>query len=69
MLNDTLCWSCKNACGGCSWSEVDKSTNKLRFQPVEGWTADETKVRIGCAQSGRYKTSYLVRACPLFEEG
>lgn len=31
---DTLCWSCKNYCGGCSWSR--------EFKPVKGWTAKET---------------------------
>jgi predicted nucleic acid-binding Zn ribbon protein len=29
--NETLCWTCQNACGGCSWSRS--------FEPVEGWEA------------------------------
>lgn len=32
---ETLCWSCQNACGGCSWSKS--------FTPVEGWEAKPTK--------------------------
>ena len=34
---DTLCWSCKNACGKCSWSKY--------FEPVEGWQAEPTKIK------------------------
>lgn len=30
---DQLCFSCKNACGSCSWSK--------NYTPVEGWTAKE----------------------------
>ena len=33
----TLCWTCENAFGGCSWSE-----HGVR-QPVDGWTATPTK--------------------------
>lgn len=32
----TLCWSCKNACGGCSWSKS--------LTPVKGWQAEKTLV-------------------------
>lgn len=32
---ETLCWTCQNACGGCSWSKS--------FTPVEGWDAKPTK--------------------------
>lgn len=30
-IREQLCWSCMNACGGCSWS--------LDFIPVKGWKA------------------------------
>ena len=66
----TLCWTCRNACGGCSWTEVDKATNKVRFQPVKGWVATKTRVLVnsGPGQTGRcYDTSYIVRFCPLYE--
>lgn len=33
--HDSLCWHCRNALGGCSWS--------MRFEPVEGWDAKHTK--------------------------
>ncbi len=50
----TLCWDCKKATGGCSWS------NKLR--PVKGWTAQEVK-----PTSSKPYTTYLVEQCPEFK--
>lgn len=51
---ETLCWTCKNACGGCSWSQS--------FTPVEGWDATETVLK--CAEGE--ETSYFVSGCPLY---
>ncbi len=51
----TLCWGCKNATGGCSWS--------ARLEPVPGWDAVTTAIKC----SGVPAQSYHVRACPLFE--
>ena len=48
----TLCWDCKRATGGCSWS--------ARLKPVKGWTAKETK-------KDSPFSSYIVEDCPLFE--
>jgi hypothetical protein len=56
-----ICFKCKNACGGCSWSEIDPNTKHPRFKPVKGWTAKKTK-------SGDLAT-YKITACPKFEEG
>lgn len=53
----TLCWYCKNACGGCSWSKS--------FKPVKGWTATYRPVNI----FKRLADSYFVHECPEFEEG
>ena len=47
------CWSCQNACGGCSWSS--------EFKPVEGWKAKRTKVK---CEDGRYSDSYKILFCP-----
>ena len=57
----TLCWKCKNAVGKCSWTEIDytKQNRPIKFQPVDGWEAIETK-------KGRYK-SYCVIKCPKFD--
>lgn len=37
----TLCWSCRRACGGCSWTARDPKTHEVRFEPVEGWEAEK----------------------------
>lgn len=67
----TLCWSCKYACGKCPWSECDKETRELKWQPVEGWRAIRTKVLMNSCGGARrhYETSYIVTACPQYEVG
>ena len=53
----TLCWTCQNACGGCSWSK--------RFIPVEGWDAKRRDVMKG--QDHRTPNeSYFVISCPQY---
>lgn len=52
----TLCWSCGNACGGCSWSRSSV--------PVAGWTAMPT--RISSMRIVSMRDSYLVQACPQY---
>lgn len=52
-----LCFFCKNAVYGCSWSK--------RFEPVEGWTAEPTTIRYAYNDV----KSYHITACPQFEEG
>ena len=49
----TLCWECKNATCGCSWSR--------EFRPVEGWVA--TKIK---ASSTHPYETYSVIECPNF---
>jgi len=46
------CWTCQNACGGCSWSRS--------FKPVEGWTAEKTFLQ----SNGEYAESYKIIKCP-----
>lgn len=51
-----LCWDCKKACGGCSWSK--------NFEPVPGWQAEKrvlynAKIPV---------VSYHITACPEFEQ-
>jgi hypothetical protein len=60
----TICWDCKNAVKGCSWSKD--------FKPVDGWEAIPTKILQKDNRFGRYdKTlnSYIVISCPQFVEG
>lgn len=53
---ETLCWTCQNACGGCSWSRG--------LKPVDGWKAKEvTKA------SYKGQKSYKVIECPEYKEG
>lgn len=54
---EQLCWSCKNACGGCSWSS--------KYQPIEGWEATHV-YRI---DAGRQMDTYSITACPEFAKG
>lgn len=65
---DTLCWSCANACGRCSWSK--------KFEPVEGWEAQKTTFKYGrtwVRANGKRITkshtgeTFIVIACPLFK--
>lgn len=71
--SSTLCWSCKNACGKCPWSECDKETRKLKWQPVEGWYAIRTRILMHTKSDHQrkkhYETSYRVLACPQYEVG
>jgi len=53
----TLCWDCKNACGGCPWSK--------HLVPVGGWTAKKTTIRASKTGEERMP-SYLVIGCPEF---
>ena len=56
-----ICIDCKNALGGCPWSEWDTEKNRVRFGEVEGWTLEHY-------ESNGEKHTRIV-ACPLFEEG
>ena len=52
-----LCWRCKNACGGCSWSR-----NKT---PIKGWDAEPDIVK----DKEGYFHSYKIKNCPEFIKG
>ena len=52
--NGQLCWRCKNACGGCSWSQC--------LKPVDGWTAIPTIIH----DDGGDFSSYDIKKCPEF---
>ena len=66
----TICWSCKKALGGCSWSKCDKDTSEILFQPVDGWVAEKTSLLMYSYDgTKRHETSYIVESCPQYEEG
>lgn len=50
------CWTCKNACGGCSWSR--------EFKPVEGWTAEPNYLK----SNGVWADTYKIISCPQYEK-
>ena len=54
---EQLCWRCKKACGGCSWSSS--------FKEVDGWDAEATIVK---DEKGAF-SSYKIYKCPEFVEG
>lgn len=47
-----LCWTCRKACGGCSWSRS--------FVPVRGWTATPSHI----PSNGEYADTYNITECP-----
>ena len=66
----SICFDCQKACGGCSWSGLDPVTHMPRFEPVPGWTATPTCLKVSWACHGRTYTrridSYYITACPEF---
>ena len=50
------CWSCKNACGKCSWSK--------NFTPVTGWIAEPSLIKDSEGDIDTYKIIY----CPQYLE-
>jgi hypothetical protein len=57
----TLCWRCKNACGGCPWSAEGK--------PVRGWNAKQTVTNYHRNNGARLEISgFCVKECPMFSD-
>ena len=55
--NSQICYFCKNACGGCSWSKS--------FIPVDDWDAEPTIVKDSLGDF----CSYKINKCPQFIRG
>lgn len=68
--NANICVECKNALGGCSWSEIDSDTGKIRFEPIPGWTAEKSCI-VDCVVHGKRRVveTYHITACPQFVRG
>lgn len=56
--DQSICWDCRKACGGCSW--VDE------FIPVKGWKACQKPIKAEHNGQDLILGSYLVRSCPEF---
>lgn len=54
MPKEQLCWTCQNACGGCSWS--------LSLTPVEGWTATPSAIK----SVKKDVPTYHIEECPQY---
>ena len=52
-----MCWTCENACGGCSWSK--------ELKPINGWVA--RKVRVKNQEGDEYST-YRIIFCPRYKQ-
>ena len=46
------CWTCKKACGGCSWSR--------EFIPIDGWTAEKSII----PHNREHAETYKIIDCP-----
>lgn len=50
------CWTCQNACGGCSWSRD--------FEPVKGWKAKPNYLQ----SNGEHAATYKIIECPEYKK-
>lgn len=57
---ETICWTCQNATGGCSWSR--------NLTPVDGWKAEIKKIKNTNKLGTTYADSYKVISCPEYIE-
>ena len=62
-----ICFDCKKACGGCSWSEWDVAEKRTRFQPIEGWKAIKVPYFPGAGRGAKVDSTYYITECPEFE--
>ncbi len=58
-----LCFDCEKACGGCSWSEVNPDTGRVRFEPVPGWKIQKKRRKY----NRKWTIVDQIVECPLFE--
>lgn len=56
---ETICWTCENALGDCSWH--------TSFTPVDGWDAIPTKIK-GAFPDSPEIDSYCVLKCPNYRK-
>lgn len=61
-----ICFDCRKACGGCSWSEINPATGRVRFEPPEGCVTEKCFRR---PDGKEYEEVVRIVACPLFERG
>lgn len=52
--NKSICWNCKNNCGGCEWS--------ADFSYVKNWEINSKKIK------NSKKSLIIVKSCPKYEQ-
>lgn len=64
-VKPSICWLCQHCIprkgNPCSWA--------MHFQPVEGWEAKQTWLRLSETKLQTKVPSYKVINCPLFKRG
>lgn len=64
----SICFDCERSTGHCPWSQYDPVTDKIRYEPVPGWTAEKKLLSMGTNHGGvTVLETYYVTDCPLFE--
>lgn len=61
----SICFDCRKAVGLCSWSEVDRETNQIRFVPPEGAVYEERAYKL--FDSRGVDRALWIKQCPLFD--
>lgn len=56
VYEQTICWDCQKATGGCSWSKS--------LTPVEGWEATLTPINITTTKDRKRDKAYAYRSAP-----
>lgn len=62
-----ICFDCKKACGGCSWSEWDTAEKRPRFEPIKGWKAIKVPYFAGAGRGAKIDSTYYITECPEFD--
>ena len=57
-----ICFDCDRACGGCSWSEVNPETGRVKFEPIPGWKTVKKSRKNG----RKWEVVEQIVECPLF---
>ena len=57
-----ICFDCDRACGGCSLSEVNPETGRVKFEPIPGWKTVKKSRKNG----RNWEVVEQIVECPLF---
>lgn len=63
-FGENLCFDCNRSFGKCPWTEVDRNTGAIKFQPIEGWKIETKRVKTG----REWRFTEQIVECPLFDK-